>query len=124
MEICRRESSVLRHISSPYVIKWIDYVENQKYAMLVLELAEKDLLTREQQSVIELDQAKMIMEDLLKALNDIHRQGFVHRNIEPSNIVFTHTQKLKVTDFGLAEHLGHQHYLHPAELNPSTSYVN
>jgi serine/threonine protein kinase len=87
--------------------------------MLILELAERDLLTKMQQSVIEIDQAESIIQDLLRALSDIHKQGFVHRNIDPSNIVFTHTHKLKVIDFGRAEFLGHQQSLSTTELNLS-----
>ncbi|CAD8131091.1 unnamed protein product [Paramecium sonneborni] len=40
--------------------------------------------------------------EILKAINSIHKQGIVHRDIKSENILLTQDKKIKFIDFGLA----------------------
>jgi len=64
--------------------------------------------------------------ELLKALNYLHERDFVHRDLNPSNIICTVEGKLKIIDFGLAAYvhdgpryqmLGQPYYTSPEMIN-------
>lgn len=45
---------------------------------------------------------KNIVQQVLSAIDFCHRQGFMHRDVKPQNILFDpHTQIAKLADFGL-----------------------
>ncbi|CAD8117730.1 unnamed protein product [Paramecium sonneborni] len=41
--------------------------------------------------------------EILKAINSIHKQGIVHRDIKSENILLTQDKKIKFIDFGTAK---------------------
>lgn len=48
-------------------------------------------------------QAHDYFTQLLDGLEYLHGQGVVHKDIKPGNLLLTLDQKLKITDFGVAE---------------------
>lgn len=51
---------------------------------------------------LELGQIKCIMQQLLKGIQYVHNQKFLHRDIKAANILIGHDGVLKIADFGLA----------------------
>lgn len=51
------------------------------------------------------EQALVIVDPILKALQAAHDAGFVHRDIKPENILIADDGRVKVADFGLARAL-------------------
>ena len=45
---------------------------------------------------------KVILYNLLKALNFIHSANLIHRDIKPSNILIDRYSRVKICDFGLS----------------------
>ena len=46
------------------------------------------------------------MSEIVAGLDDLHRLGFVHRDVKPENVLITRTGHIKLVDFGSAARLG------------------
>ncbi|MBI4616073.1 MAG: protein kinase [Planctomycetes bacterium] len=67
----------------------MEYVEGQSLENLI---AEKTLAT---------DRALALLAEVARAVDHAHRQGVVHRDLKPGNILVDSEGKARVTDFGL-----------------------
>jgi TolB-like protein/Tfp pilus assembly protein PilF len=52
---------------------------------------------------LDLSQALDIVEQIAEALGDAHKQGLVHCDLKPSNVMVTSGGRVKVLDFGVAQ---------------------
>src|SRR5215475_5109519 len=104
VERFRREAQSAAGLSHPNIVSIFDrgYAEDTYYiAMEYLDgRTLKELLVRNGPTPvpIAIDYARQI----LSALGFAHRNGIVHRDIKPHNIVVRKDGRLKVTDFGIA----------------------
>lgn len=55
---------------------------------------------------LSVDDAVLVIYSMAKALEELHAQGVVHRDIKPDNILLPSTGVAKLADFGLAKRLG------------------
>lgn len=46
-----------------------------------------------------------IVKNVLSGLMALHDKGYIHRDLDPSNIMITHDRKVKIIDFGIAKQL-------------------
>lgn len=79
-------------VSLPYIV--MEYVKGRTVSEL---LKNGDALP--------INEAVQIAVGILSALEYSHREGIVHRDIKPGNIMLTHDGKVKVMDFGIARAL-------------------
>lgn len=49
--------------------------------------------------------ALMIVKNILSGVMALHDKGYVHRDLDPSNIMITSDRKIKVIDFGIAKQI-------------------
>ncbi len=82
---------------------------------LVMELLHGDALdkiVKANGGKIPVSDALEIVEQLLDFLSACHAQGIVHRDLKPANIFLTNEGKVKVLDFGVAQHREAQNAIH------------
>jgi len=99
-----REAKAAGRLSHPCIVTIYDVGEFEDIAYIVMELLEgrslKDILDRGER--ISLATAVHIVLQTADALGFAHRQGVVHRDIKPGNLMLTKQGLVKITDFGIA----------------------
>lgn len=86
------------------------------------------------------NEATKLAVDILKGLNDLHKNGKVHRDLKPDNVLLAEDYTAKLTDFGISGHknmrmtkknilgvpkeiFGTVAYMPPEQLKPGNSHV-
>ncbi|MHA7209250.1 protein kinase domain-containing protein [Arthrobacter sp. MDT1-65] len=96
-----RHTALLNHEGIANVF---DYGEEAGSAYLVMELVPGQPLSAviEKEQVLSPDRTLSIIGQTATALAVAHRQGLVHRDVKPGNILVMPDGRVKITDFGIA----------------------
>ena len=101
------EARVLASLDHPHIVPVYDYVEQGGLCLLVMEaLGGGSVWESFQQRGISFEQACAIAAVTAAALHHAHEHGVLHRDVKPENLLFSSTQHLKLTDFGIAKVVG------------------
>lgn len=103
----RTEVEILRSLDHPNIIRLYEVYEDQRHLHLVTEhCAGGELHDRlSQKGRFSEREASIVMIQVLRAINHLHKNGICHRDIKPENFLFvtsSETAELKLIDFGLS----------------------
>lgn len=122
-----RAASLLDH---PNIVKAIEYCATGANPFLVMEFVDGQSLGRrvEKQGAFTEEQALSILAQVCDGLHRAHKQGLIHRDVKPDNILVTADGVAKLTDLGLVKDvegelnltrtgrgLGTPHYMAPEQ---------
>src|ERR1700761_7834234 len=104
----RREAQAAASLNHPAIVAVYDTGEDRTALgatpYIVMEYVEgetlRDVLRRE--GHLDPDRAMELAADICGALDFSHRNGIVHRDVKPGNVMITRTGAVKVMDFGIA----------------------
>ncbi len=113
----------------PNIVSIFDFGYDQGYHYIVMELIEGITLKQyiQEKAPFSVKDALSVAYQICDALSAAHEKNIVHRDIKPHNIMITHDQRVKVTDFGIARVssgstmtadtniLGSVHYISPEQ---------
>ena len=102
-----REAQLLASLQHPNVITIYDVVRPRGW--LILELMRGSLQKGIEKGPIDLDFLREILTDSLHALDFLHKNGIVHGDIKPSNLLLDKEGRVKLGDFGLARRATDEH---------------
>ncbi len=100
----RREARAAANLNHPNIVGVHDWGAVDGVYYMVMEFVDglslRDLLNAE--GLVAPAQAADVLGQTLAALEHAHRQGIVHRDVKPENVMVTREGIVKVADFGLA----------------------
>jgi serine/threonine protein kinase len=100
----RREARVVKGLHHPHIVPVKDFGEVGDYAYIVMPyLQVGSLADRLAQGPLSPPEGGRVMAQITSALDHAHRQGIVHRDVKPSNILLDDQGNALLADFGLAQ---------------------
>ncbi len=115
-----REAKAVSSLNHPHICTLHDVGEQDGVHYLVMELVEGETLgQRLEKGRLPLDQALEHAIQIADALDKAHRQGVVHRDLKPGNIMLTKSAGVKLLDFGLAKLKGDAAEVSPLSQMPT-----
>ena len=99
-----REARATARLSHPNVVTTYDVVEHDGRPYIVMELVDARSLSTllREDGPLPPHRVAQIGLEMLSALETSHRQGVVHRDVKPGNVLITPEGRAVLTDFGIA----------------------
>lgn len=99
-----REAEAASKVSHENIVNMFDVGQDGDIRYLVMEFVDGQTLKEmiREQGRINPDQALRMTIRILAAVDHAHRNGIVHRDIKPQNILVDRQGRVKVADFGIA----------------------
>ncbi|CAA0119132.1 Serine/threonine-protein kinase PrkC [BD1-7 clade bacterium] len=120
-----REANIVGALSHPNVISIFDAGKQAKHYYMSMDYLPGPSCKRQiADRQISPSQAIRILQDITKAANYVHQQGYLHCDIKPDNILFRPDGSAVLTDFGITRELhgqtqsgvaGTPHYMSPEQ---------
>jgi len=100
----QREARTIAQLEHPHILPVHDFGEDDGVPYLVMRYVDagtlRDLASR---GPVPLDQAVRLVAEVAEALAYAHRQGVVHRDVKPANVLLDRDGTALLTDFGIAK---------------------
>ncbi|KAL3849180.1 hypothetical protein ACJIZ3_011062 [Penstemon smallii] len=107
IEDIQKEIAVLSECRSPYITEYYGSYLNQTKLWIIMEYMAGGSVADLIQPNQPLDEPSIasILRDLLHAVEYLHNEGKIHRDIKAANILLTENGDVKVADFGVSAQL-------------------
>ncbi|OHT04215.1 AGC family protein kinase [Tritrichomonas foetus] len=102
----RREIDILTKVDHPNIMRLLEVLETDTDFCVVSELARGDLfqIIDDNQTLPE-NVLRSVSCQLVSAMNHLHQNRIIHRDIKPQNVLIASNNSLKLCDFGFARAL-------------------
>ena len=125
-----REAQIAGRLTHPAIVAVYDVGEDYDLTYMAMEYLEGESLQKycRKGFLLPLRKVLFVVSEVALALDYAHRQGVIHRDVKPANIMVLKDGKVKVTDFGIAKAvsssqtksgivLGTPNYMSPEQIN-------
>jgi serine/threonine-protein kinase len=104
VERFRREAQAAANLNHPNIVAVYDSGQEDGVSFIVMEYVNGQTLSEllRQYGTVPPMEAVRIAADIADALEFAHRNGVVHRDVKPGNVLITPEGAVKVADFGIA----------------------
>jgi len=119
------EAQLVARLEHPHIVPLYDYWREPGGAYLVMRFLRGGSLAEAlDTAAFEIDRAARLMDQVSGALAAAHRQGVVHRDVKPSNILLDDEGNAYLADFGIAKDLSAPEMTEPGAVKGSLPYLS
>ena len=97
------EAQTIARLEHPHIVPLYDYWRDSAGAYLVMRWLKGSLRAAIQPERWRLEDVSRLLEQLASALATAHREGVIHRDIKPDNILLDEDNNAYLADFGIAK---------------------
>ena len=107
----RAEATILAKLNHPQIATIFELFRSENDLLMVMEFVRGETLDKlsERLGPIAPDRAAYLIHPILSALEHAHREGVVHRDVKPANVMMTNEGTIGIMDFGIARVLNAEH---------------
>lgn len=108
-----REAKMMFSLNSTHIARIYDAGRIDSKPYIRMELIDGYNLNalHEQEGNMEFNRSSMVILHILAGLKNAHGHGIIHRDLRPSNVMFSKTEKMfKIIDFGVSAFLDTENY--------------
>ena len=124
LEVCvELEKNVLLKIDHPFIMKMVKYLKNESYIFFINEYIKGKELWEVIRDIglLNKEQTQFYGGSMLLAIDYLHKQKVIYRDIKPENVMVTVKGYIKIIDFGTVKEIqdrtstiiGTSHYMAP-----------
>jgi serine/threonine protein kinase len=108
----RREAKAMLTLRHAHILPALDYGEYDAWSYMITPYIEYGTLaTRLNQGPLDIDEIRLILDQLTEALQYAHDHGVLHRDIKASNVLLQDGTYAYLTDFGLVKSIQDEYSL-------------
>ncbi|MFG2572825.1 serine/threonine-protein kinase [Streptomyces sp. NPDC048481] len=121
-----REAKAIARIRNNSAVTVFDVVEEDDRPWIVMELVEGKSLAEviREDGVLKPKRAAEVGLAILDVLRSAHREGILHRDVKPSNVLIAEDGRVVLTDFGIAQVEGDPSITSTGMLVGAPSYIS
>ncbi|MET7456805.1 serine/threonine-protein kinase [Streptomyces sp. NPDC005574] len=121
-----REAKAIARIRNNSAVTVFDVVEEDDRPWIVMELVEGKSLAEaiREDGLLEPRRAAEVGLAILDVLRSAHREGILHRDVKPSNVLISEDGRVVLTDFGIAQVEGDPSITSTGMLVGAPSYIS
>ena len=103
MQRFRREAKAIAQLNHPNIVPIHSYGEESGITYIAMRYVEEGALMQMRGEMLQSERAIRLILPIAKALAYAHKQGILHRDIKPGNVLLSEGDWPLLTDFGLAK---------------------
>jgi hypothetical protein len=107
----RAEAITLARLNHPNIATLYELGQHGDELLMVMEFVRGETFDKLSERVgpMPFERAAYLIAQVLDALGHAHREGIVHRDMKPGNLILSESGVVKVMDFGIARMVGAEH---------------
>jgi serine/threonine protein kinase len=105
----KQEINILKQLKHKNIVEFYGFIETNNKFYIIMEFIKcgtlKSLFEKRKDKKISEEEASIVMQSLISAVDYLHSRNICHRDIKPENIMFDNLHdfnSLKLVDFGLS----------------------